>query len=308
MSNLISNSDLTKQLELFIPNCKELTIISAFMTQPATRWLSSLIVHNKPKVELIGRFTPNDFAQGASDINALRECLNNGYNVKALSNLHAKIYQIDQDIIFHGSANLTGKGLAIIENSNLESCSRINACSVSKNFIAKIVDSAIPIDLATLDKMADFLKEFDSSTDSSMPVQWPEDILSISSELFVSDFPLGQPGEMVNEYLLNQSLAFAQIEVNKDNYVVAGNIFKRSKAYKWLIKQIKENKSDRNLGFGQVSRLLHDALADDPGPYRQEVKHLQSNLYLYLKLYAGDEIEIYVPGNRSEVIKFKNKL
>ncbi|WP_350643554.1 phospholipase D-like domain-containing protein, partial [Psychrobacter sp. HY3-MNA-CIBAN-0198] len=86
-----------------------------------------LTYHNKPKVELIGRFTPNDFAQGASDINALRECINNGFSVKALSNLHAKIYQIDQEIIFNGSANLTGKGLAIVNNSNLESCSRVEA-------------------------------------------------------------------------------------------------------------------------------------------------------------------------------------
>jgi hypothetical protein len=299
----MSNKDLTFNLENLFPLSNEIVIISAFMTQPATRWLSQLIEFNNPTVQLVGRFTPNDFAQGASDINALRECINNGYNVKALSNLHAKIYQIDQDIIFHGSANLTGKGLAIIENSNLESCSRINACSVSKNFIAKIVDSAIPIDIAILDKMADFLKEFDSITDLVLPVQWPEDILSISSELFVSDFPLGQPGEMVNEYMLNPSLAFAQIETNKDNYVVAGNIFKQSKAYKWLIKQIQDNKGDRNLGFGQVSRLLHDALADDPGPYRQEVKTLQVNLYSYLKLYASNEIEVYIPGRRSEVIR-----
>jgi hypothetical protein len=299
----MSNKDLTSNLESLFPLSNEIVIISAFMTQPATRWLSQLIAFNKPKVQLVGRFTPNDFAQGASDINALRECLNNGYSVKALSNLHAKIYQIDQDIIFHGSANLTGKGLAIIENSNLESCSRINACIVSKNFIAKIVDSAIPIDLTTLDKMADFLKEFDSSTDSSMPVQWPEDILSISSELFVSDFPLGQPGEMANEYMLNPSLAFAQIETNKDNYDVASNIFKQSKAYKWLIKQIQDNTGNRDFGFGQISSLLHDALADDPGPYRQEVKNLQVNLYSYLKLYASNEIEVYIPGRRSEVLR-----
>jgi hypothetical protein len=154
--------------------------------------------------------------------------------------------------------------------------------------------------------MAGFLKEFDSSTDLEMPVQWPEEILSISSELFVTDFPLGKPGEMVHEYMLNPSLTFAQIEANKDDDVVAGNIFRRSKAYKWLIKQIKDNKSDRDLGFGQVSRLLHDVLADDPGPYRQEIKNLQVNFYLYLKLYATDEIEVYIPGSRSEVIRIIN--
>ncbi|WP_351074990.1 phospholipase D family protein [Shewanella sp. CAL98-MNA-CIBAN-0140] len=308
MSNLISNSDLTMQLERLLPNCKELTIISAFMTQPATSWLSRLTYHNKPKVELIGRFTPNDFAQGASDINALRECINNGFSVKALSNLHAKIYQIDQEIIFNGSANLTGKGLAIVNNSNLESCSRVEASEASKIFITKIAESAIPLTLVTLDRMDAFLKELNSNTDQQLPVLWPEEILSNSSELFVSDFPLGQPGKMVNEYMLNPSLSFAQIENIKDNYADAEKIFKQSKAYQWIKKQIKNNKSDRDLGFGQISSLLHDVLADDPGPYRQEVKNLQINLYLYLKLYATDEVEVYVPGNRSEVIKFKNEL
>eukprot|EP00493_Phyllostaurus_siculus_P025966 UN26311 len=138
MSSLISNTELTIQLEELLPNCKNLTIISAFMTQPATRWLGQLISNNKPKVQLIGRFTPIDFAKGASDLNALRGCIKNGYQVKALVNLHAKIYQIDHDIIFNGSANLTGKGLALVNNGNLESCSRVNACEQSKAFINKI--------------------------------------------------------------------------------------------------------------------------------------------------------------------------
>ena len=139
----------------------DLTIISAFMTQPATSWLAQLIYNNKPKVQLVGRFTPIDFAKGASDLNALRNCINNGYQVKALANLHAKIYQIDNDTIFNGSANLTGKGLALVNNGNLESCSRVNACEQSKAFINKIVESATELSINTLDKMQTFLEQLD---------------------------------------------------------------------------------------------------------------------------------------------------
>lgn len=305
MSSLISNSELTLQLEELLPSCNDLTIISAFITQPATRWLSQLISNNKPNVQLIGRFTPTDFAKGASDLNALRDCINNGYQVKALVNLHAKIYQIDHDTIYNGSANLTGKGLALVNNGNLESCSRVNACEQSKAFINKIVESATDLTLNMLDKMQIFLEQFDAADETELPAVWPEEILPQTSELFVSDFPLSKPGTSLNEYQLNPSLPFAQIEHAKDDFALTSTLFKQTKAYLWLKKQITENQSERDLGFGQISRLLHDALADDPGPYRQEIKDLQANLYSYLKLYASDEVEVYMPGRRSEVLRIK---
>ncbi len=303
MSSLISNTELTQQLEALLPGCANLIIISAFMTQPATRWLGHLITANKPKVKLVGRFTPNDFVKGASDLNALRDCINNGYQVKALVNLHAKIYQIDHDTIFNGSANLTGKGLALVNNGNLESCSRVNACEQSKAFINKIVESATELTINTLDKMQAYLDQFEDADKAELPAVWPEEILPQTSELFVSDFPLGKPSADLNEYRLNPSLAFAQIEHTKSDFSLASTLFKQTKAYRWLKAQVIENQSDRDLGFGQISRLLHDELADDPAPYRQEIKDLQANLYSYLKLYASDEIEVYMPGRRSEIIR-----
>ncbi|MBB1411647.1 phospholipase D-like domain-containing protein [Pseudoalteromonas sp. SG44-17] len=303
MSSLISNTDLTLQLEAILPDCEKVTIISAFMTRSATSWLGRLISNNKPKVQLIGRFTPTDFAKGASDLNALRDCINSGYQVKALINLHAKIYQIDHDTIFNGSANLTGKGLALVNNGNLESCSRVNACEQSKAFINKIVESATELSINTLDKMQAFLEQFDDADETELPAVWPEEIMPQTTELFVSDFPLGKPGVTLNEYQLNSSLPFAQIENAKDDFALASTLFKQTKAYRWLKKQITENQSERDLGFGQISRLLHDALADDPAPYRQKIKDLQANLYSYLKLYASDEIELYMPGRRSEVLR-----
>lgn len=303
MSSLISNAELKSELEAILPSCNKLTIVSAFMTQPATRWLSSLISDNKPKVQLVGRFSPFDFIKGSSDLNALRDCINKGYTVKALTNLHAKIYQIDEDTIFNGSANLTGKGLALIDVSNLEACTKVQSCEGSKSFINKIVDSAYELSAETIDEMEKYISKMEVVNKPELQMDWPQEMISHSSDLFVSDFPLGTPGSIVKEYEVNPSLPFAQIENVKDDFELASELFKKSKAYRWLVKKIIEKKSDRDLGFGQVSRLLHEALVDDPAPYRQQVKDIQVNFYSYLRLYSADEVEIYTPGRKSEVLK-----
>ncbi|WP_318445218.1 phospholipase D-like domain-containing protein [Photobacterium leiognathi] len=306
MSSLISNAELKSELEAILPSCNKLTIVSAFMTQPATRWLSSLISDNKPKVQLVGRFSPFDFIKGSSDLNALRDCINKGYTVKALTNLHAKIYQIDEDTIFNGSANLTGKGLALVNDCNVEACNKVQASSSSKEFINKIINSASELTLEIIDEMEQYIQSTDGTCKPELQMTWPEHVLPQSKELFVSDFPLVKPGHFAREYEFNPSLQFAQIENAREDKEVASMLFKQSKAYRWLKSQVCNNPSDRDLGFGQISRLLHDALADDPAPYRQEVKGLQENLYSYLKLYAKDELEIYIPGRRSEILRLKH--
>ncbi|MFY8349120.1 hypothetical protein AAEU29_01005 [Pseudoalteromonas sp. SSM20] len=300
MKKLLSSNELTYEMERLLPVSATVNLISAFVTLPAVDWV---LTHLQPQTTIcvVGRLTPKDFIDGASDINAIRSCLQNGIKVKALANLHAKIYQFD-DVIFHGSANLTGKGLALVENHNVESSSKLENCVQSNAFIQKIVNSAIELNLATLDKMQSFINEKTSSTEK--PLEWPVEILAPTSELFVSDFPLGSPSEFVHEYLLNNSLTFAQIESQED-FELQQALFKNSKVYQWLKQQIINNRSERDLGFGAVSKLIHDALADDPAPYRQEIKTLQANLYSYLKKYASDEIEIYMPGRRSEVLRFK---
>ncbi|GAA0811325.1 hypothetical protein GCM10009111_03690 [Colwellia asteriadis] len=303
MTSLISNKELTIKLESCLPYATKVNIISAFITKPAYRWLSELTKFNLPEVALVGRFLPKDFIDGASNIEAIRESLLSGYSVKALSNLHAKIYQIDNDLIFTGSANMTGKGLALIEECNLEACAKVAPSDESKAFIDKIINTSVKLTLERLDKMQAFIDELNFSTEPEVPDNWPEDIMPKIKDIFVSDFPLAKPGEPCEIYQINPSLDFAIIESNNTNFDDAQSLFKNSKAYHWLKTTVVKHQGDRNLGFGQISRMLHDALADDPAPYRRDIKDIQVNMYEYIRLYAPDEIEIYVPGSRSEVIR-----
>jgi len=303
MTSLISNKELTIKLESCLPDSTKVNIISAFITKPAYRWLSDLTKLNLPKITLVGRFLPKDFIDGASNIEAIRESLLSGYSVKALSNLHAKIYQVDNDLIFTGSANMTGKGLALIEECNLEACTKVTPSDESIAFIDKIINTSVELTLERLDKMQAFIEGLTFSTEPDVPENWPEDIMPKIQDLFVSDFPLAKPGESCEIYQINPSLDFAIIESNKASFDYAQSLFKGSKAYSWLKTILLEHTEDRDLGFGQISRMLHEALADDPAPYRRDIKEIQANLYEYIELYAFDEIEAYVPGRRSVVLK-----
>ncbi|MBE9397774.1 hypothetical protein IOQ59_10945 [Pontibacterium sp. N1Y112] len=299
---LISNEQLKRELDKYIPGCSSLNVISAFVSMPAVKWLNSIVCENGTKVCIVGRFSPMDFANGASDFESLRQCLRQGHTVKALPNLHAKIYQIDSEIIFTGSANMTGRGLSLVEASNLESCARVEPTGDTKHFISRIVDIASIITLNTLDQMELYLDKSSSENQKKPLTDWPKDILPKPQSIFVSDFPLCEPGQANEVYLANPALEFAAIEYNRSNSYVAKNLFRSSKAYTWLVSHLHEIEKDRGLGFGKVSSLLHRDLADDPAPYRQEVKELVANLYKYIELYASEEVLVHVPGRKSQVV------
>jgi hypothetical protein len=301
MNNLMTSHELTSALEKVIPDCRNLNVISAFVTKPAVAWLEALMANSS--VCIVGRFSPKDFIAGASNIEAVRQCILLGYTVKCLPNLHAKIYQIDEDLIYTGSANMTGKGLALVNEGNLEACTKVNPSDNSKGFIHRIINASVGITIEILDQMQNVINDFSDLNSLDIPDVWPESIMPKINDLFVSDFPLSKPGNNHDMYTVNPSLDFAIIEANESNFNYAQTLFKNSKAYCWLKRILSEHKGDRDPGFGQISSLLHDELCDDPAPYRRDIKDIQANLYEYVKYYASDEMEIYVPGRRSEVIK-----
>ena len=71
-----------------------------------------------------------------------------------------------------------------------------------------------------------------------------------------------------------------------------------------MIQQIK-NKETKSIYFGELTKLIHESLFDDPLPIRKDIKSLQVNLYDYIKFFKTKNIEI-LKENYSELIKLKN--
>ena len=86
----------------------ELRIVCPFIKERA---LDRLLEQGPRNVRVITRFNLADFADGVSDITALRKLLQTGAAVRGIRNLHAKLYVFGERRAIVTSANLTEAGL-----------------------------------------------------------------------------------------------------------------------------------------------------------------------------------------------------
>ncbi|MGO4998462.1 phospholipase D-like domain-containing protein [Oceanisphaera sp. W20_SRM_FM3] len=302
-SILISNDELKDRLFKLIKESHAVRIVSAFISFKAVIWFENSISHRN--VVFVGRFTPADFVVGASDIKALQKLVELGYMVYMNASLHAKIYDIDESYLFTGSANFTSRGLSLGSTSNIEAAVELPYTLESSRFVDKVVNSSILIDSEKLREMILFLDSiYGASNENINDQDWPFTSVNID-ELFVSDLPLTEPLSMDDNDEIKDCV-FRRIDnhLKNDCQIQAKSLFLQSKAYRWLMSHVE---LDNVLGvrFGEISAKLHTALKDDPSPYRKDVKLLQGNLYRYIQLLCNDELEIYIPGERSVFIRVR---
>jgi hypothetical protein len=86
-----------------------LRIISPFIKLGA---LEPLLTRPWRSIQVITRFSLNDFASGVSDLSALRRLIQVGAQVRGIRGLHAKVYLFGDRRAIVTSANLTGAGLS----------------------------------------------------------------------------------------------------------------------------------------------------------------------------------------------------
>lgn len=87
---------------------RELQIICPFIKTSA---LDRLLLNKWKTIQVITRFSLKDFAEGVSDIEALRKLLDAGAHIRGVQNLHAKLYLFGAKRAIITSANLTEAAL-----------------------------------------------------------------------------------------------------------------------------------------------------------------------------------------------------
>lgn len=295
---LIDGEQLKHALEEGLAGCtKQLVFVSAYITQTAVDWLKKHAPDNV-HIHLICRLIPSDVINGATQISALMTALDNGWQVSCLHSLHAKIYSIDDRIIYVGSANLTSNGLRIYGSGNLEACCNVPASEESLRFIANIVGSSTSVVHDILKKMEEYIANKEPAIHFDT---WPEGTLPQEEGMWVRDFfwfnpqsnqPQGNEKSHDIEIIAADSLDTKSKQVREQVL--------RSRCIQWLILKL-ENEPESELYFGKLSRLLHDELKDDPAPYRKDVKGLVQNLLAYCQIFLPETIEVSQPNHSQRV-------
>ena len=95
----------------------EVRIICPFIKESALKYLLEedalkyLLSHRPGDIQVITRFNLADFANGVSDVEALRMLFDSGVSIRGIRNLHAKLYLFGKSRAIITSANLTKAAL-----------------------------------------------------------------------------------------------------------------------------------------------------------------------------------------------------
>jgi hypothetical protein len=279
-------------------------------------WLSSLIPR-ACRTTVVVRWKLRDLRDGASDLVAYEIARDSGWSFHVHQDLHAKIWLIDRIVMLVGSSNATARGLSLVENGNKEFGVRVPAGRGDAKVIDQLTKDAVMITDELFERISQTIVRFAGSTEDPLAV-WPPEIAQILMPpnevtlLWVAEClqtdgqwlsSIGDiarqltPSECCDLSLLGLPPEVLALQECKDQLA---NALKKSKMFRWLTDYI-ASKERHEAYFGALSAGLHNALANDPKPYRQTVKQLLSNLLGWITALEIPEIRVDSPQHSQRV-------
>lgn len=294
---ILDSDALRHELEpILMRSHNSVRVISAYVTEPAVHWILRHVPH-RVALSLVCRLTPDDVRCGSTSLAALEIAVKNNWEVFCLHSLHAKIYCVDEDDLYVGSANLTTSGLKVSGYGNLEAMVKAEPSKENIDFIYSIFSSATRIDMDTIRRIKAYLGQV---KDGHLPaIEWPENVIPSTDGLWVDDFLWSDPlVDNSNESDIDHDLAILKLDdLNSSDLKLR---LLTSRCIKWISAHLKSSPGNE-LYFGEIAKILHSELSDDPAPYRKDVKRLVQNLLGYIQLYLSDIIEVSRPNYSQRV-------
>lgn len=297
MSILVSQKILDRIRNELSTSTESFLLISAYCKLPLVKHFDSCIANASIEKKLVVRFRPDDITSGASDLEIYPYCRDNGWRLFFRMDLHAKTYVFDRLRCIIGSANATGSGMNIGGAGNYEMATACELAEKDVRALDLLLRGAVEMNDSIYNIMKKTVDENNSSISNS--TQWPREITDMFlpdySILFAEDFP----GCSHYTDATNDDLVFLNVSCDATKAELAEAMC-TAKCYLWLLNLVK-NQSPQEMYFGAITAALHDALLNDPKPYRKEVKQLLSNLLAWIDELEIDELRIDRPNHSQRV-------
>ncbi len=296
---IIFNNECRELLESQIKTAESsILVLSAFIKLKALRWLEQNIKKGI-LVSIVSRWQFQDLASAASDLEAYEYARDRGWFFAINNKMHYKIYLIDNEKLLVGSANLTQKGLHIDIDGNDEASVLITPTNIDIFKLQQYVTGCCKVDDKLYCKMKEYVVTSKLAQHQCVIEQWPAKILQYLDQppknLWVNDLLFNPPnylglngtefhGHDLRLLGINDRLSIQSREILQKGFC-------STTIWKWLLNVVKESGNDY-VRFGEITAALHDALLDDPKPYRKEVKSFLANLYEWIRYLDLPEIGI----------------
>lgn len=289
---------------------ESVSLASAFITLPGIEWVLGHLAKSEASLRVLSRWNCEDLVAGVSDLEVYTALREEGARFYILLDLHAKITLVDDKALLLGSANITNAGLRLVPGGNREMGISIVPTSEDIRVVDSLFSEAVEISTDLYDEFRRHIVQLKSAAPPRVRPKWPPEIVTKLTkgperlwvaELFWCDSPrrlLTSVGAgNADEQTVRHDLALLGISSNISGKVSEADLraeFLRSRAWGWLITRLK-NAHRQELYFGELTSLLHDALLDDPKPYRRDVKTLVINLVTWLAEVGQSSVRIDRP-------------
>ena len=304
-----------RQLENAIRAAKtRVLMFSAFLTAGGMDWFVNVCPPDV-SVGIVARWRLSDILQGASDLQAYTIARSIHFDFRVNRYLHAKVWLIDQDILFVGSANATSRGLALIENNNVEFGTVLQPTALDVTMLHALFNDSVPVSKELFDQLSACVAEKLGGMEGKGSGAWPEHLAALMkpnskpSSMWVSDLFSTDGGWIAQErYDLTPEirhdislLGADDLPTSKsDRISLARTLLMESIPFQWLHETL-EAEPSHEAYFGRLSSSLHSVLEGDPRPRRQEVKQLLANLLSWIEVLGPGEIVIDRPSYSQRV-------
>jgi len=288
---------------------QSIVVCSAYIKSKA---LLSLLasVKSDVKLKVVTRWCKGDLIFGASDLEVYEICAEKGWAFGIDLNLHGKLFLIDDANVFLGSANLTQKGLHIGLAGNHEFGTRIPAGQADIKKINDFIDAEVTwMNDSLYDLIKSEVQKSKNKESLEMSTSWSKVIDAALNKpiefLWVQELVFSTPSKLLRLNLdeAREAHDFDLLGLNLDDISEESlkRSFKRTRLYGWLRSLV----AHESLSFGGVTARLHDAILDDPKPYRVDIKNYNQILFEWAE-FVDDTFEISQP-NYSQVLSLKSE-
>lgn len=296
MAELFFNKTYRDFVEFVSSAQNELIILSPYIKLEAIKLLLEKVAPGI-KVTVVARWKLSDLIFGSSDVGVFEYLKSCGHNFYIHNKIHLKVVVRDKQDILLGSANITSSGLGLFEGSNVEA---ITIDGLDEKYLPEIYSILRDSIEVTGELVAEITKELEvHKTDKLEQAKIEEELEKVERQLYVSK----KKNVVTYDFVFCESpkIFLQNIESNDMNAGVLHDLkmlgltptgmtreliqkaFLNSAAYVWQLQNIKTEAL-----FGKYSELLHNALVDDPKPYRKQVKELVANMFAWTEEFSND--------------------
>jgi len=283
---------------------QRLLIASAYIKVGALKALIENSCVDALEKKLFVRWELEDLLSGASDLSVYELCVENGWQLYVNNSLHAKAYLFDNCCLV-GSANLTNRGTGGIPPvSNIELCYSSDSAQQLSGWFARLESSSTRVTSDIYDKYHKLLQEhsdkFLLKKYQAPPLNFVSDTFSQQEGFFVKELFWSNVSSDTDAKDLSHDLSLLGL-YDLDNHDETRLAFVQSQVFTWLLKMV-----DKQMYYGELTKILHDALLDDPAPYRKDVKMLLSNILSWVERYGGDFFTLDKPNHSTRLSRNQN--